>query len=138
MALECDHCGLDITLTTDPPTHIESQYKYCARQFHDSAVATPIIRKRYTVIFHDGIGPSSNEPERPCNTNQAATTVEARSMFREWLKASGNDYTRADGYDQACAEVIETDRWDGISYGDYPWAFLLKRGKRGGIVRENV
>lgn len=87
--------------------------------------------------FVDGISPSSGMPEAPSASNTTNTLANVRRMFRAWLRDSGNDYTRAEGYGQPTAWVTLRVAWDGISYGDYPVA-LFVRGPRGGIVREGV
>lgn len=95
---------------------------------------------RYTVLMNDGLGSSGAGPEGPSASNGADTLDEARNLFRVWLQDSGNDYTRADGYGQPWADVVHTDRWDGISYGDITGGdgvCRFERGPRGGIVREN-
>lgn len=135
----CDHCDKAISLDRlDFWQHVDTESVWCARTFNDTSRATPSYRDRYTVIFNDGIGPSSGEPEAPCNDNQAGTLEDARYMFRNWLRESGNDYHRSAGYGQPQAEVIRTSLWDGISYGDYPWTAILTRGPRGGVVRESI
>lgn len=135
--MNCDNCAAEIT-QDDNGTFSHLWGPYCTRSFHDTAKATPIVRKRYTVIMNDGIGPGRIEPEKPCNGNQANGLTEAKAMFREWLTSSGNDYYRAEGYDQPNAEIILTEHWDGISYGDYPWTCLLVRGIHGGVNVESV
>ena len=75
--------------------------------------------KKYTVLFSDGIhGSNPMGPEAPRKDNQAATITEARELFRYIVKASMNDYVRAEGYSEQWCEVVLTSSWDGISYGD--------------------
>lgn len=94
---------------------------------------------RYAVLMHDGF-PSNPWPEPPSADNTVATIAEARRLFRSWLRDSGNDYTRAEGYGAPYADVVRTDMWDGVSYGDTTGGdgvCRFGRGPRGGIVREN-
>lgn len=138
MTIHCDNCDKEIDPGTARPVHTDTQYEYCARTFNDPGKATVPARKKYTVIMNDGIGPGSGEPEKPRNGNQADSIEEAVRMFRSWMRDSGNDYLRAAGYDQPGAEIILTENWDGISYGDWPWTCLLVRGVRGGVKVESV
>lgn len=89
--------------------------------------------KRYTLLFHDGIGPYSPCPDAPTADNQAGSMLEASDVFKAWMRDSGNDYTRADGYDAPWADVYLTEMWDGISYGEPLWR--IQRGPRGGAIR---
>lgn len=94
---------------------------------------------RYTVLMYDGIGPYSPSPEPPSPHNTANTLAHARTLFRRWLRDSGNDYTRREGYSQPWADIVLTDNWDGISYGDITGGDgieRLTRGPNGGIIRE--
>jgi hypothetical protein len=96
--------------------------------------------KRYTVLTYDGLGPYSPMPEAPADDNGAKTLADARALFKRWLRDSGNDYTRAEGYGQPWADVVLTESWDGISYGDVTGGdgvCRFERGTRGGIVRLN-
>lgn len=105
-------------------------------------MATSVVNPnspKYTVLMYDGISPSFT-PEPPSQDTGAATIADARRMFATWLRDSGNDYTRADGYGQPWADVVLTASWDGISYGDVTGGdgiCRLMRGPRGGIVRKN-
>jgi len=95
--------------------------------------------KRYTVLCHDGLH-SNPYPEEPSADNQADTLEGARALFRRWLRDSGNDYTRAEGYGQPFADIVYTASWDGTSYGDVTGGDgveRLERGPRGGIVRNS-
>ncbi len=91
----------------------------------------------YALLFNDGITPSNGVPEPPETAGGTAPVVHslvaATERFREWLRESGNDYTRADGYDQPWCDVYNSDAWDGISYGDPWWRF--ERTKSGGISK---
>ncbi len=91
---------------------------------------------KYTILAHDGIGPGPMGPEAPAPDNQVDSFREAERWFRAWLRDTGNDYTRADGYGAPFADVVPTDLWDGISYGDN-FLIRLERGPRGGVKREN-
>ncbi len=95
---------------------------------------------RYTILVHDGIGPMGNMPEPPTEDNTVSTIDEARRWFTRWLRDSGNDYTRAEGYGQPFADVVHTERYDGISYGDVTGGdgvCRFERGPAGGIIRSN-
>lgn len=95
---------------------------------------------RYTVLAYDGIGPYSGSPEAPSADNGADTLADARALFARWMRETGNDYQRAEGYGQPWADVVVTERWDGISYGDVTGGdgvCRFERGPRGGIVRHN-
>lgn len=89
---------------------------------------------RYTILFHDGFT-NNPIPEPPNSDNQAATLADARRMFSRWLEESGNDYQRAEGYGEAYADVVLTECWDDISYGD-GYAYRLTRGPKGGVHSE--
>ncbi len=96
--------------------------------------------KKYTVLMYDGIGGGSLSPEPPAEDNQAASIAEATRMFGTWMRASGNDYQRAEGYGQPPGDVIHTASWDGISYGDVTGGTgvcRLERGPRGGVIRQD-
>jgi hypothetical protein len=95
------------------------------------------VTGRYVVQFYDGLPGGGLLPEPPHRNNTCNTLRQAVDMFREWMRQSGNDYKRADGYGEPSATVHAFDAWDGISYGDYPLA-MFTRGIRGGIVRECV
>lgn len=94
---------------------------------------------KFTVLTHSGLG-DNPYPEAPTRENTVNTLTEAREFFRAWLRASGNDYTRAEGYGEAWADIVPTSNWDGISYGDVTGGDgveRLTRGPRGGVIREN-
>ena len=94
--------------------------------------------KKYTVLTYDGIGPYGAGPESPNVDNGADTLADAVQLFRRWMRESGNDYTRAEGYGEPWCDVVLTASWDGISYGDVTGGdgvMRLVRGPRGGIVR---
>lgn len=138
----CDNCGGKIEMDEEGGefTHSGGRYGiYCnENSFYTNGVAVPFVPSKYTVLMHDGMSPGSDVPPFPQKRNQAGTLREAMWMFREWLRDSGNDYLKADGYEQPSAEVILTKNWDGISYGDYPWTCMLERGIRGGILVKDV
>lgn len=103
-----------------------------------TSVADPNSPK-YTVLVHDGISPAYM-PEPPSRDNGADTLTGAVTLFRAWLRNSGNDFARSDGYGQPWADVVLTASWDGISYGDVTGGdgiCRLTRGPRGGTIREN-
>lgn len=91
-----------------------------------------VALKKYTVLFDDGFMGGANLPDPPTSDNQCASIKEAGEMFRRWMIDSGNDYSRSEGYGQPCAYVYLTAEYDGIAYGDYPYA-AFDRGPRGGI-----
>jgi len=92
----------------------------------------------YTVLFSDGLpGGGGMLPDAPNDENQASSISAARDMFANWLRASGNDYQRAEGYGAPCAWIYRTADYDGIAYGDYPTA-AFEYGPRGGIVRVSL
>lgn len=95
---------------------------------------------KYVVLTHDGLGPYSGSPEPPGRDNTVKTLKAARNLFRRWLRDSGNDYVRAEGYGQPWADVVLAANWDGISYGDITGGNgieRLERGPRGGITRSS-
>jgi hypothetical protein len=133
----CTNCGRAIEKYADTGDfHHTDSGMWCGG--YTSQMATPFKGMKYTVLMHDGLTPSSGVPEYPSARNQAASIEDAKILFKTWLRDSGNDYTRAAGYESPYAEVILTRSWDGISYGDYPWVCLLKRGNLGGAVIEKV
>jgi hypothetical protein len=136
----CTNTDGNISVPNGELWHVANLDNRCPSEtfYNGPMVARVVVPKKYTVIMNDGIGPSSNEPVKPVTSNQASSIDDAKRMFREWMRKSGNDYTRADGYSQPGAEVILTENWDGISYGDHPWTCLLVRGPNGGVVIENV
>ncbi len=89
--------------------------------------------RRYVVLMHDGISNGMFLPDAPSADNTVDSLAAARDMFRDWMRASGNDYHRADGYGAPSATVYPSADYDGIAYGDYPYA-AFERGPRGGIV----
>lgn len=130
--------GTDLRTGT-PKTHAEAcailcdMFEFLGLDFDEFRQITG----RYVVQYEDGIG-HGNTPEPPTLANTFDTLKDVRNAFGAWLKDSGNDYVRAEGYGQPSAWVHTFDSWDGISYGDgYPVA-LFTRGPMGGIVRESV
>lgn len=91
----------------------------------------------YTVLFHDGFPSGGTLPEAPGENNQTNSIAGAQDLFRTWLRDSGNDYQRGDGYGAPCAYVYVTADYDGIAYGDYPYA-AFEYGPRGGVVRVSL
>lgn len=90
--------------------------------------------KRYTVLFSDGISNGVYLPDAPSDDNTVSNLRAAEQLFRDWVKASGNDYQRGDGYGAPSAWVYLSSEYDGIAYGDYPYA-AFEYGPRGGVVR---
>lgn len=89
--------------------------------------------KRYTVLCSDGIGNGMFLPDPPSEENTVSNLKAAADLFRDWMRASGNDYSRGDGYGAPSASVYLTADYDGIAYGDNLYA-LYERGPRGGIA----
>lgn len=89
--------------------------------------------KKYTLIFQ--VYPSNPYSESPEGSPQADTKEEARDLFKEFLRLSGNDYRRSVGEDEPVCWVHNTESWDGISYGDCDGYFLQRDGKK--IVEGN-
>lgn len=87
--------------------------------------------KKYTILFHDGVTPSNGYPEEPTDDNQAATMADARYMVSRLFH-----YSEPNAY----ADIVFSDAWDGISYGDITGGTGIcrfSRGVRGGLIRKN-
>lgn len=93
---------------------------------------------RYTVLLSDALPGHSTLPAAPSTDNGADTLADARALFRAWLAESDTDSTRAD---ELYADVVLTDAYDGISYGDITGGdgiCRLTRGPRGGVITQRV
>jgi len=94
--------------------------------------------RQFTVLCHAPFEPGIiPEPPRPEIT--ADNLEEARDIFRDWLERTGNDYPRTDG-SHPYADVVKTECWDEISYGDITGgdgACRLYRADDGWIERES-
>ena len=93
---------------------------------------------QFTVLFHDA-GRPNPIPEPPSTSNTVDTLDEARELFRAWLTRSGNDYPCGGG-SHPFADIVKTECWDEISYGDITGGdgvCRLYRADDGWIEREN-
>jgi hypothetical protein len=93
--------------------------------------------KQLTVLFHNGFNNGAMLPEAPGADNTVNSLKEASELFRTWLRESGNDYVRGDGYGSPSATVWPTADYDGVAYGDYPYA-MYELGPRGGVVKVSI
>lgn len=111
---------------------------YFSSEPHDQGRGAMLLfMKRYTILTQTEFSFGGSLPEAPSDENTVQTLAEVRTWLHKWLRESGNDYTRADGYGQPSAWVYLTESYDGISYGDYPEA-VFERGPRGGIIRVSI
>ncbi|MFI5840560.1 hypothetical protein ACIA8K_12710 [Catenuloplanes sp. NPDC051500] len=92
---------------------------------------------KYTVLCDAGFNGGATLPDAPSPENTTNSLRDAGATFRTWMRESGNDYHRADGYGAPVAWVYMTADYDGIAYGDNG-VVAFERGPRGGIVRVNV
>lgn len=133
----CDNC--ETAIVVDPGTgelvHVNSGL-YCPGYGLYLRTAQRVVPKRYTLCIYDGLG-GGVVAVVPHTNNQVSTHGAARTMFKQWLIESGNNYRRSDGYGAPYADLHYTDDWDGISYGDCSIIKRYTRGEKGGITEEN-
>ena len=95
---------------------------------------------QYVLMFHDGFSsnPYPEQPETvPGGTAPVVVSLKAaEKKFREWLRDSGNDYTRASGYDAPWCDIYDVSQYDGVTCGE-PLYRLQTCGRRGGMVRSS-
>lgn len=95
--------------------------------------------RKWTILFHDGLGPVNPWPEEPSDRNTiVGNKQDIIRWFRQTVRESGNDYVRADGYSAPWADVYPADAWDGVSYGDSMTYRVEASGPKMGIYIENA